>query len=147
MIRAFLDANVFVSGILSQNGPPGRILKDWFEQRFELATSSALLAELRRVLNYSKVRRRHGWSEAELDEFLENIESLAVIVPGELRLNVITDDPSDDRYLECALESGASYLVSGDHHLLELGYFREVEILSPRAFLKLLSERGGTGLR
>ncbi len=41
MIRAVLDTNVIVSGILSKKGAPAKILKAWFEDRFHLVTSRA----------------------------------------------------------------------------------------------------------
>ena len=138
MIRAVLDTNVIVSGILSGPGVPGRILKTWLEDRFHLVTSRAILEELRRVLRYPKISRRHGWSDARVLEFVEDVTSLAILVPGELRLAIVADDPSDDRYLECAIEGEAGYVVSGDRHLIGLAQYEGVEILSPRAFVDLL---------
>jgi putative PIN family toxin of toxin-antitoxin system len=146
MIRAVLDANVVVSGILSEKGVPGRILKASIGERFHLVTSAPILEELRRVLNYSKIRRRHGWSEAEVLEFVEDLAGFAIVVPGQLRLEVVAEDPSDDRYLECALEGGAGCIVSGDRHLVGLGQYEGVEILAPRRFLDLLSQVNTPGV-
>jgi len=84
-------------------------------------TSAAILGEFRRVLSYPKIRRHHGWSQAEILEFVEDVASVAIVVPGQLRLEVVAEDPSDDRYLECALEGGTGYIVSGDRHLVGLG--------------------------
>ncbi len=138
MIRAVLDTNVVVSGILSHKGSPGRILRAWFEDRFHLVTSMAILEELERVLRYPKISRRHGWSQAQILEFVEDVKSLAILVPGDLRLKVVAEDASDDRYLECAVEGEAGYVVSGDRHLVALAQYEGVEILSPSAFLALL---------
>jgi predicted nucleic acid-binding protein len=52
---------------------------------------------------------------------------------------VIEDDPADNRYLECAVEGGADFLVTGDQLLLTLGAYQGVTILTPRAFLDTLS--------
>ena len=139
MIRAVLGTNVIVSGILSEKGIPGRILRAWFDDQFHLVTSRAILEELRRVLRYPKISRCHGWSDAQVLEFVEDVTSLAILVPGELSLAVVTEDPSDDRYLECAVEGEAGYVVSGDRHLVGLAQYEGVEILSPRAFLDVLS--------
>lgn len=137
MIRAVLDANVFVSGILSEEGIPGKILRAWRDERFHLVTSEAILQEIGRVLRYPKISRRHGWPEKEVARFIEDVRHLAVLTPGELTLSIVAEDPSDNRYLECALEGDAEYIVSGDRHLLELEYFRGIEILTPSMFLKL----------
>jgi putative PIN family toxin of toxin-antitoxin system len=139
MIRAVLDANVVVSGILSENGTPGKILKAWYEDRFHLVVSPAILDELRRVLHYPRIARRHHWSASQVREFLEDLASLAILTPGQFALpTIIAEDPSDDRYLECAIEGEASYIVSGDRHLLDLETYQGIEIVSPRAFIKLL---------
>ncbi len=100
MIRAVLDTNVVVSGILSHKGSPGRILRAWFEDRFHLVTSMAILEELKRALRYPKISRRHGWSQAQVLEFVEDVKSLAILVPGDMRLKVVAEDALDDRYLE-----------------------------------------------
>lgn len=140
MIRAVLDANVLVSGIVIE-GVPRSILRAWRAGRFHLAASQATLDEIGRVLRYPKIVRRHHWSESEIHAFMESLEALAILTPGKLRLSAVAADPSDDRYLECAVEGEADCLVTGDRHLLELGVYREVEILRPREFVELLAAR------
>jgi putative PIN family toxin of toxin-antitoxin system len=138
MIRAVLDANVFVSGILRDQGVPGRILQAWGDERFQLVTSEPILEEVGRVLRYPRISRRHGWPEKDVASFLDDVRHLAVLTPSELTLAVIAQDAADNRYLECAIEAEADCIVSGDHHLLELGEYRGIEVLTPRAFLDLL---------
>ena len=145
MIRAVLDANVFVSGILTE-GFPRRILRAWRAGQFDLVTARAVLDEIARVLRYPKIVRRHRWSETEIREFMENLAALAIVTPGKLRLSVVAADPTDDRYLECAVEAEADCIVTGDRHLLDLGAYGEVEIISPREFAGLLSYPGGTSI-
>jgi hypothetical protein len=87
------------SRIFSKKGVPGRILKAWFENRVIWC-----IEELGRVLRYLKISRRHGWSDAQVLEFVEDVTGLAILVPGELRLAVVAEDPSDDRNVECAVE-------------------------------------------
>ncbi len=55
-----------------------------------------------------------------------------------VELTVIEKAPSDNRYLECALAAGASYIVTGNDHLLSLKEYRGVVILNPAGFLTLL---------
>ncbi len=138
MIRAVLDANVFVSGILNGKGYPGRILAAWRDERFYLVISEAILEEVSRVLRYPKIAARHRWNDAQIQVFIEDLSHLAILTTGELNLSVIADDPPDNRYLECAVEGAAGYLVSGDHHLLNLAHYGGIEILAPRAFVELL---------
>jgi uncharacterized protein len=50
-------------------------------------------------------------------------------------LDVIEDDPDDNRVLECALAGEADYMVSGDRHLLKFGSYERIPILTVRQFM------------
>ncbi len=139
MIRAVLDANVFVSGALSPRGTPAKILSAWHEEQFHLVTSPAILEEVERVFRYPKIHKRHGWPEEKIGLFIEDLAHLAILTPGERTLKVIAEDPSDNRYLECAVEGNAEYVVTGDQHLLRLGTYQRVRILTPKEFLEVLA--------
>ena len=138
MTRAVLDANVFVSGIISAQGVPGRILDAWRADQFHLVISYAILQEIERVLQYPKIARRHQWSNDERRNFLAELTLFASLTPGDIRVQVIAECPADDRYLECALEGRADYVVSGDRHLLQLKTYQGISIISPRLFLNIL---------
>jgi len=62
----------------------------------------------------------------------------AVQTKGALHVKVIADDPDDDKFLACATEGGADYVVSGDHHLLNLNSYQGICIVTPAAFLHVL---------
>ena len=49
---------------------------------------------------------------------------------------IVEADPDDDIFILCALEAGANYLVSGDKHLLALGSYQTVKIMTVAAFLE-----------
>lgn len=148
MIRAVLDANVLVSAILVEQGAPARILKAWRDEQFHLVISAAILAEMERVLQYPRIAARHRWSREQLSFYLDDLSHLAIGTPGQLSLNIVRADPSDNRYIECALEGEAGYIVSGDDHLLAIAQYEGVAILAPRAFLEMLeSESHSRGRR
>jgi len=139
-MRAVLDANVFVSAIISPKGNPAKILNAWRNDKFLLLISRPILEEIGRVLRYPKIRRRHRRSERKIQIFLEDLSRLAILAPGKLSLSIIADDPSDNRYVECAVEGEADYLVSGDDHLLRLGAYEDVRIVTPREFVDVMTE-------
>ena len=141
MTRAVLDANVLVSAILSPQGIPAKVLTAWQAEECHLVLSEAVLGEIDRVLRYSRIVRRHRWSDERLQGFIEDLAHLAIMTPGTVRFAVIAEDPPDDRYLECAVEGEAEYIVSGDQHLLELTEYQGISIVTPRAFLDVLSRR------
>ncbi len=138
MIRAVLDANVFVSALLSPNGIPAKVLAAWRDERFQLVVSPAILDEIGRVLHYPRIARRHRWSEESVSTLLEDLAHLAILTPGRVRLAVIREDPSDNRYLECPVEGEAAFIVSGDDHLLRLRGFQDIEVITPGVFLAAL---------
>jgi putative PIN family toxin of toxin-antitoxin system len=143
-VRAVLDANVMVSGLITPSGPSGRIL-DLVARGGRLRTvlSPAIAAEYRRSLLYPKVRVRHGLAEADVDAWIGTFVLLSVVVPDALDLRVVKEDPDDDKYLVAAVEGMATHIVSGDHHLLDLRVHDGIRILPPAAFLR---EAFGDGL-
>ena len=140
MIRAVLDANVFVSAVLSPQGQPAEVLRAWRAEQFHLVVSAAILEEVERVFRYPKIVRRHAWSTDAIRLFIEDLAHLAILTPGALTLRVITEDPADNRYLECAVEGEAGYVVSGDQHLLRVGAYENIRIVTPGEFLNILGE-------
>jgi predicted nucleic acid-binding protein len=52
-----------------------------------------------------------------------------------VQLDVITEDPDDDRILEWAVSAGSDYIVTGDEHLLRLGVYDGIRILNVSDFL------------
>jgi uncharacterized protein len=133
-MRVVLDANVFVSSILSATGTPARILDAWRDERCQLLISEAILDEIGRVLRYPKIVKRHLWTEAEIDRFLHTLSILAIKTPGSLTVNAIAEDPSDNRYLECAVEGSADVIVSGDRDLLALHSYEGIAIIHRQHF-------------
>jgi len=138
MMRAVLDTNALLSGLLSPLGTPAQIIHRWQQGDFLLLTSPALLAELRRVLHYPRIAERLGWSDEEHAQFVRSFETLALVTPGKLRLPGVTRDSQDDPVVACAVKGEAGFIVSGDRDLLVLGVYRGVRMVTPREFLSLL---------
>jgi len=56
------------------------------------------------------------------------------------KISLIQEDPADNKFLECALDGRADYIVSGDSHLLGVGQYQAIQILSVRQFFKPMEE-------
>ena len=132
-IKAILDTNVFISGLLWK-GPPFEILRAWQEQRFRLAISSPILDEYRRVLDELTKER----TLPVLSSILKVIEFNSEMVEPISFSEPVCSDPDDDKFLEAALAASANYVVTGDTALLNIKSHRRVEIVRPARFLKLL---------
>jgi putative PIN family toxin of toxin-antitoxin system len=134
-VRALLDVNVLIAGLLSRTGSPAHLLGKWLEGEFELVISKRLLDELEETLLRPKLRRR--LSDDEISAFLELLRGgLAEWVDDpEASPSVRSRDPKDD-YLIAAASSARATLVTGDADLLELA--GSIPVVSPRAFLESL---------
>lgn len=65
--------------------------------------------------------------------------SVALVVAPQVCLTVVKDDPDDDRVLECAITGEAEFIVTGDRHLLRMGTFNGIEIVTVRDFMSSLA--------
>lgn len=137
-MRVVLDVNVLISAVISPLGAPGRVLRFWEQDKFEIATSPPILSELERVIRYPKVQVKYKIPAEFVQQFLSMIQGGAIVIEPLIELTTIKEDPSDNRYLECAIASESSYIITGDKHLLDLNTFEGIQILSPAAFLALL---------
>jgi len=123
-MKVVLDTNIFVSSFFGGN--PGKIIDLWKLGRIEICLSEEILEEYIRVLSRLQLDAE---ALADLLELFKTGEHIQFVQVQE-RLTVIKDDPHDDKFLECAISSGADFIISGDHHLLELGKFRGIEIVT-----------------
>lgn len=135
-MRAVLDANVLVSGLLSRSGAPGRLIALWLGGAFELVVSDALLAELSRALAYPKLRKHVTADEALA--FIALLRSTASLFPDAKHPEHVSRDSGDD-YIVALATASASVLVSGDQDLLVLA--PGLPIQPPAAFLARLETR------
>lgn len=138
-VRAVLDTNTLVSGLVSEHGPPRRILDAWLEGRYTLVTSLYLVGELTHVLSYPRLADRLLMNNEEVEALLAALLSQTVVTPGQLRLPGATRDPKDDAVVACAKEGEADYIVSGDQDLLVLGEYEGIQIVTPRQFVEILA--------
>jgi uncharacterized protein len=138
-VRVVLDANGLVSALIRPKGPPGRILERLLrDEDFELVVSLSMLEELRRALHYPKVRKYLPLTVDEVDLWADALQAITIVVEGRPSRRVIAADPADDIYLFAALDGLADYVVSGDRHLLDLGEFEGIPIVTPRTLLARL---------
>jgi putative PIN family toxin of toxin-antitoxin system len=135
-----LDTNVLVSAVLSPRGTPSRILELAQTGGFAVTVSEVLIAEYGEVLLSPEFVERYHLARAEVIDLLSSFAQLATIVQTVESLRVVEQDPDDDRVLECAVAGGADYIVSGDKHLLNLGEYEGIRILSPGDFLRVLEQ-------
>lgn len=128
-----------ISAVIVPQGHSGQIFQAWVAERFELVTSSGILEDLRRVLGYEHIRKRHQWTDDQIETFVEFIAINAILTSGNLQVSVVEKDPTDDKILACGEEGQVDYIVASDKkHLLPLGSHAGIPIVTPRQFLEAL---------
>ena len=129
MSRVVADTNVFISALMF-GGLPEKFLDMAFAGRFHLATSPVLLDELE-----EKLLLKFEVTGQKVAVIRSRFELAFEIVSAVLSLSVIKNDPDDDRVLECAVAARADYIISGDRHLLSLGSYEEIQVITVRQFM------------
>lgn len=102
----------------------------------QLFASLEILQEINRVLQYEKILRILKRSQVEPSSIMPTIVSLSSLVDVKTTPYAIEEDPSDNRVLACAKEASAQFIVSGDRHLLQLGRYENIRILTASSFLE-----------
>ena len=138
MIKVVFDTNIIVSGLIANAGAPYQALEAWRRRDVVLLVSDAIIEEVVDVLARPFFRDKRQISRSDIARVKHALKMDAIVVSPNTRLEVVGDDPDDNRIVECALDGGADYIVSGDHHLLELKRFRDIQIVTAREFLTIL---------
>jgi uncharacterized protein len=134
-LRAVVDTNLFISGLFGKDSLSAVLQNLWVHREFELATSIEILREVSRVLRYPRIRGRFQPREENIRRFFRLIFRKAIITKDLYAVDRITDDPSDNIFLACAMEAQADYIVSRDPHLRNLKRFRGIDIIDVRTFV------------
>ena len=130
-IFAVIDTNVLVSGLISPNGYPARIVELLRSGEVRMVLDDRILCEYAEVLK----RPAFGFLENEIDIFLERLLSFAVYSEiGRKSIIVDMQDSGDIPFAECAISFGCP-IVTGNHKHFKNGKLRDVLILSPAEFI------------
>lgn len=134
MLRAVLDTNVLLSALIG-TGKPRELWRAAVERKFVVIISKELFAEFLSVVEREKFRTVRKGTVGRFVSQLIRISTMAVIKSS---YKVVLEDPDDDMVINTAYSGKADYIVTGDSHLLEMGKFRNIKIISIGSFLKLL---------
>ncbi len=136
-LRAVFDTNLLVSYLLVHRPPIATLLDVHFvAEHFTLVTAPALLAELARVLHYTRLQ--HYYDAPQRDRFVALVAALGEVVELPADIPAICRDPDDDRVIACAVVGRADVIVSGDKDLLTLKQVGRIPILAAAEFLEKL---------
>jgi putative PIN family toxin of toxin-antitoxin system len=132
VLRVTADTNVFISALVFPGGKPFQVLQLARAGKINLTVSEAILDEISGVL-----AKKFNWPPEDIAEARKWITEIARTAMPSVQLEVIQEDPADNRILECAVAAGSDYIVSGDNDLLRLGQYDSIGILNVSNFLAL----------
>ncbi|GIK66246.1 MAG: putative toxin-antitoxin system toxin component, PIN family protein [Chloroflexota bacterium] len=138
MIRAVLDTNVIVSGLL-WGGLPSLVFQAARDELFVAILTESLLSETINVLARDKFAEQLAARQINLESLAMQYRAAAEIVePAEVPTGIVRD-PKDVMILACAVGGKADFIVSGDKDLLTLVSYEQIPILTAEQFLDRLS--------
>ena len=138
-MRVVLDTNVLVSALIRPKGTPGLIIHHLRNGDFTLLYSDPLLEEWLGVLSRPHIQSKYHLTHEDVQTVLMFILQRGEQVTPERQITECRDR-RDNQFLEAAVAGQADIIVSGDKDLLVLNPFEKIPIVTPAAFLSMLSE-------
>lgn len=139
MLKIVLDTNNLISAQICQKGYSNKIYTLWKANKIELLTSPFQLKELKKVLNFPRIKKKYGLTKIKIDRLVKIIKRQAKVVYPLFIPKIIEEDFFDNQILAIAQEGEADFIISGDQHLLKLKKIGNTPIISARKFLKKLA--------
>ena len=131
MHRVVLDTNVLVSAHLKERSFPRLAFKAIFRKYVQAYVTRPILDEYERVLSYPKFKFSLEQVQAILTAVRRHFK---VIKPAEIEENLVRD-PSDKKFLECALRARADFIITGDKKAFRFRSYEGIRVVSAREFL------------
>lgn len=127
-MRIVIDTNVVASGVFF-GGAPWRVLEAISSGTIDAFATSEILEEYQDTIH--RLMEKYG---GRFDsDGLSRFQMMVNPVDAQTKVAVCRD-PDDDKFLGCAVDSKAIYIVSGDKDLLTIGKYEKVEIITAREF-------------
>ncbi|MFH0836744.1 MAG: putative toxin-antitoxin system toxin component, PIN family [Candidatus Aenigmatarchaeota archaeon] len=135
MIKVTLDTNVLVSGTF-WTGNSYRILNLIDHGEIVSIFSIVIIDEYVRIVESDELLNKIEEKKLMIVKNIQKIFNNSIIVEPTQKIN-ITEDPDDNKIIECALEGNVNFIISQDNHLLKLKEFRGIRIVTPEEFLMI----------
>jgi putative PIN family toxin of toxin-antitoxin system len=133
-----LDSNIYVSALEFRSKGPRALLDMALEGTIRIAVSQAIIEETLGIL-----RTRFRWKTAQLLGAEATIRAAAMVVTPTVILDVVKDDPDDDRIVECAASSRSEAINTNDGDLLRMKLYDGIRMMRFGEFLRELEAELG----
>lgn len=130
-MRVTVDTNFLISATQWDYSVAHKLLKKFILSDVQIFTTQDILDETVEVLE-----RDFEYSKDEFKNIIEKILLFAKLIEPKQKVDVIKDDPDDNKVIACAIESSSQYIITYDKHLLKLKEYKEIKIITPEEFNK-----------
>lgn len=130
MLRVVVDTNVYISAIF-WGGKPRHVIDLGRDGKIQIFTSEDIEQEI-----LDKLMTKFGLNSDDAGGVMADFSTFTKPIRVSRRIHVVEDDPDDDKFIECAVECGAEFIISGDNHLLKMKKYKGIDIMSAASFLK-----------
>lgn len=135
MLKIVIDTNIYISAIF-WGGKPRDVIDLGRNNKVRIFTSSEIVNEIS-----EKLKMKFKIPGSDVNEILIDLSNFTFPVEVTKKYRVILDDPDDDKFIDCAMQCNADYIVSGDRHLLSLKEYSGTKILKASEFLSIIREK------
>jgi uncharacterized protein len=148
-MRIVLDTNVLARAVRGGTGPAAELLGLVMVPPHTFLLSPFLLLELSRVLRYERLRKLHQLDDAQIDAYVQALQSAALVVNPPDSAVAVSPDPDDDPIIAAAVAGQAAILCTRDRHLRSIAVraycsARGIQVLDDSELLQLLRESTGS---
>ena len=134
-MRIVIDTNVFISGIFWEVNYCSKIIDAWKNGKFTLVSSMDIIQELIETLKDFKIKMPEKMIEKWQNMIIEN----SVVVFPKEKLDIVKNDPKDNKFFEAAFAGKVDYIVSQDKkHILVIKEFKGIKTITPEDMLKII---------
>ena len=129
--KVVIDTNIYISAIF-WNGKPREVIDLGRDGKITIFTSLDIENEIA-----GKLKTTFKLAEEDVNQILLDFSTFTLPIRISKQLIVVQDDPDDNKFIECAVECKANYIISGDRHLLNLKEYEGIKLIKSSDFLKV----------
>ena len=134
MLKFTLDTDTLISATIAR-GNEFELLRLAKEGKIKIILSLPIIEEFKEVIS----REKFGCSARQVDQVTKRLFDVCDIVIPTVHLNVIKDDPDDNKIIECAVSGNVDYIVFGDKHLLNIQRYHSIPLIRTKEVLALIN--------
>lgn len=137
MLRIVVDTNVMVSATYWR-GDSNRVIRLADEGKITVVISKEIIEEYNQAIKSDEIAEKIEKKNLVAEQTMTKVINESLIVEPKDKILVVKDDLDDNKFIECAVEGKADFIISRDKHLLKLKSYKNIKIIKPEDFCKML---------